>query len=234
MAKITETVKVLLIINILFFIGSSVKPELTHPLFDLHYFGNPDFKFWQPITSMFMHGNLTHLLFNMIGLWMFGSAMEQIWGQRKFLFFYFSAGLGAVLLNSAVSYFEIQAGMQQMIADGFSQDYIDGLLANGRLIETYDWFYTFYGRMLGASGAVYGILVAFAWYFPNAKLMLIFLPVPVAAKYFVPALLTLDLVFGFTGAATGIAHFAHIGGAVFGFVMAYFWKKTGYNPQRWN
>jgi len=181
-----------------------------------------------------MHGDLMHLVFNMIALWMFGSAMEQIWGQRKFIFFYFSAGLGAVLINSAVSYFQVQSGMQEMIAEGFTQSYINELLANGRLINGYDWFYTYYGSMLGASGAVYGVLVAFAWYFPNSKLMLIFLPVPIAAKYFVPVLLLGDLIFGFTGAATGIAHFAHLGGAIFGFIMAYFWKKNSANQHRWN
>jgi membrane associated rhomboid family serine protease len=180
---------------------------------------------------MFMHGNTMHLLFNMIGLWMFGSAMEQIWGARKFIFFYFSAGLGAVLINAAVGYFLVHSGMQQMIADGFTQPYINELLANGRLYTEYDWFLTYYGSMLGASGAVYGVLVAFAWYFPNAKLMLMFLPVPIAAKYFVPVLLLLDLIFGISGAGTGIAHFAHIGGAIFGFIMAFVWKKNSFNTR---
>ena len=209
--------------------------ETVQGLFNLYYFENPQFKFWQPITSMFMHGSVMHIAFNMIALWMFGSTMEQVWGQKKFIFFYFSAGLGAVLLNSIISYVSWQAGIQEMIADGISQEYINELLANGRYLPEYEsTFITYYGSMLGASGAVYGLLVAFAYYFPNAKLMLIFFPVPVAAKYFVPGLLLLDFFFGFTGTQTGIAHWAHIGGALFGFIMAYFWKKNSYNAHRWD
>ena len=231
MVQISETVKVLIVVNVLFFIGSVQMPELTNELFNLHYFKNPAFKFWQPITHMFMHADLRHLGFNMLSLYMFGSAMERAWGQKKFIFFYFSAGLGAALISTLVNHITIQVGMQEMLTAGITQVEINQMLADGMYIPKFgDWVFTYFGSALGASGAVYGIIVAFAWYFPNVTLW----PIPIPVKFFVPAMLLGDLIFGFSGAVTGIGHWAHIGGALFGFIMAYVWKKNSFNNTRLN
>ena len=235
MLRISETVKALLIINVIVFVGAMSMQETATRLFALFYFDNPSFEFWQPVTSMFMHGGITHIAFNMIGLWMFGTPLEQRWGTKKFLFFYFSAGLGAALVHMGANYIELQMAFQEIMAAGFTQDHIDLALNTGKVFVDFpDAFEPYYRPAVGASGAVYGIMVAFALYHPNAKLALIFFPVPVAAKYFVPVLLIAATIFGVSGTAGGIAHWAHIGGAVFGFLMAWSWRKSGNNLNRWN
>lgn len=206
MNNITPVVKQLLIINIIFFIGSlpQMLGERAYEIFALFSFESPLFKPYQLITHMFMHGGLTHILFNMIALVSFGSALEHFWGGKRFLFFYISCGLGAALANN--------------------------------LINQY-YFHDIATAAVGASGAVYGLLVAFAFMFPNAELALMFIPVPIKAKYFVPILVALDLFSGFTGMSifgAGIAHFAHVGGAVVGFIMMWFWRNNKYNHNRWN
>lgn len=179
-----------------------------------------------------MHLDFRHLGFNMISLWMFGSAMERAWGQKRFIFFYISAGLGAALVSSLVDYILVQQGIQEMLGAGFTRIEINEMLANGMYVPELmdDWIRVYFGTGIGASGAIYGILVAFAWYFPNATLW----PIPIPVKFFIPATLLGDLILGFSGAVTGIGHWAHLGGALFGFIMAYYWKKSGFHPQRWN
>ncbi len=244
MGKITDSVKFLLILNVLFFIGSQFTNGIAERLFALYYFENPNFQFWQPLTSMFMHGGFMHILFNMYALWAFGSPLEMRWGQKKFLFFYFSAGLGSVLIYTLVNYYHVQAGMDALLNIGMSHEQIMSFLSTGSYNtsildsvsqDTIQSMYQSYnGVALGASGAVYGVLVAFGIMFPNVELMLMFVPVPIKAKYFIPGLIVLDLVLGITGAPTGIAHFAHIGGALFGFIMAWYWKKNSFDNTRWN
>lgn len=248
MGRITETVKVLLIVNVLFFIGKLTSPEIFDRLFSLYYFENPNFQIWQPLTHMFMHGDFGHILFNMFGLWMFGSPLEARWGRSKFLFLYFSAGFGAALIHTFVNYYHIQVGTQELLAMGWSHTEIHqllvqvselGYLPNGINVGNVDidFFRSFASPALGASGAVYGVLVAFGMLFPNVPLMLIFLPIPIKAKYFIPAIIAMDLFSGITGYSLfgqGIAHWAHIGGALFGFIMAYYWKKNSFNANRWN
>jgi membrane associated rhomboid family serine protease len=244
MGRISETIKALVIVNVIFFIGSSFLGDVAYKLFALFFYENPNFRFWQPLTHMFMHGGIMHILFNMYALWAFGSPLEQIWGRKKFLFFYFSAGLGAALIHTLANYYQIQSASELLLNAGMSQVDITSLLTTGQynsgilnsvsvdtIQSAYDSFNT---PAVGASGAVYGILVAFGMMFPNAELMLIFFPVPIKAKYFIPLLLIGDLVFGISGAATGIAHFAHLGGALFGFIMAYYWKKNSFDSHRWN
>ena len=246
MGRITDTVKFLLIINVIFYIGSFVIGDVSLKLFALYYFENPNFQYWQPLTHMFMHdpGSIFHILFNMYALWAFGSPLEMQWGQKKFLFFYFSAGLGAALVHTAVNYFQINSGMDALVAAGLDQNQIMDILTTGRYntqllnmvpLETIESiFHSFNAPALGASGAVYGILVAFGIMFPNIELMLIFFPIPIKAKYFIPGIILMDLIFGITGTATGIAHWAHIGGALFGFIMAWYWKKNSFDNHRWN
>jgi len=244
MGRISETIKALIIVNVIFFIGSSFLGDVAYKLFALFYYENPNFELWQPLTHMFMHGGIMHIVFNMYALWAFGSPLEQIWGRNKFLFFYFSAGLGAALIHTVANYYQVQSASEVLLNAGMSQADITGLLTTGQYnsgilnsvsVETIQTAYdSFNTPAVGASGAVYGILVAFGMMFPNAELMLIFFPVPVKAKYFIPLILLGDLFFGISGAATGVAHFAHLGGALFGFIMAYYWKKNSFDSHRWN
>ena len=249
MMNMTQTVKQLLIINILFFIGSLFVPA-ANDFLALHYIDNDVFGVWQFLTYMFMHGNVLHIFFNMFALISFGSTLEQFWGGKKFLFFYISCGLGAAALHMLINYFQVQEGYQLMAASGFSpaeiNTYFEGgsIYSNGREIldqaAVEEGVRAYRVEMLGASGAVYGLLVAFAFMFPNVGLMLLFIPVPIKAKYFVPGILCLDLFLGLKGGSifgsggTGIAHFAHIGGALIGFIMMWFWKKNQFNQNRWN
>lgn len=245
MGRITDTVKVLIIINVLFFIGTLTTGDVSYKLFSLYYFESPNFKFWQPFTHMFMHGGFGHILFNMYGLWAFGSPLEQRWGRNKFLFFYFSAGLGAALIHTLVNYYQIQSGVDALLAGGWSQSDVTNFLTTGTggsqsILEVVsqdkinNLFSAFNTPAVGASGAIYGVLVAFGLMFPNVALMLIFLPIPIKAKYFIPLIILGDLFFGITGSPFGIAHWAHIGGALFGFIMAYYWKKNSFNDKRWD
>lgn len=264
---ITPVVKQLLIINVIFFAGTQFVP-VAESLFALHYFENPLFKAWQPFTHMFMHANIMHIFFNMFALYSFGSALEHFWGGKKFLFFYISCGLGAALLHTGVNYFEIQSSLNSLSALRFSEadikillnaDYKSMFDVNQQMIPgtvrtileragcTQEQFntlmqavVTYKSTAVGASGAVYGLLVAFAFMFPTAQLGLLFIPVPIKAKYFVPGILIIDLILGLRGSSifgagsTGIAHFAHIGGAITGFIMMWYWKKSQFNKNRWN
>ncbi len=245
MGRITEIVKHLLIINIIFFFASSVLGEIMYDLFAMHYPNNPNFFIWQPITHMFMHGDLTHIMFNMFGLWMFGTPLEQMWGKQKFIFFYISAGLGAALLQTIIYHIDIVSVNQILSEYGLSKGEINIFYETGRLNTSliqsigedrlFSGIQSFKALMVGASGALYGILVAFAMLFPNVQLMLIFPPIPVKAKYLVPILILFDLFFGFTSYSVGpIAHFAHVGGAITGFVMMWYWKKNNFNNKRWD
>ncbi len=249
--NITPVVKQLLIINIIFFIGAQLilSSEVASSYFALFYFENPMFKAWQPLTHMFMHANIMHIFFNMFALYSFGSALEHFWGGKKFLFFYISCGLGAALLHTLVGYFQIYIPTQTLLEAGISQVDINSFLTSGNYEKIVDllpmstiesMYYSFKIPAVGASGAVYGLLVAFAFMFPNAQLGLMFIPIPIKAKYFVPGILVIDLILGLRGSSifgagsTGIAHFAHIGGAITGFIMMWYWKKSQFNKNRWN
>ena len=245
MGRVSEIVKHLIIINVIFFIASIVFGELMYDLFAMHYPNNSDFILWQPVTHMFMHGDITHILFNMFGLWMFGTPLEQMWGKQKFVFFYLSAGFGAVLIQTIVYHYDVMSVTQILIDNGFTNSDVDAFYKTGRLNTSiiqsvgedrlYSGIQSFKAVMVGASGALYGILVAFAMLFPNVQLMLLFPPIPIKAKFFVPLLILFDLFFGFTSYSVGpIAHFAHIGGAVTGFLMMWYWKKNQFNNRRWN
>ena len=255
MMRITETVKQLIIINIIFYIGSQVVGEPAYRILALHFPLHPDFQFWQPLTSIFMHApinqapGITHILFNMLGLWMFGSALEHFWGSRKFLFFYLSCGVGASLLNMGIDYFTFHQSMQLLLDAGIPKAEILQTLAEGKYntgwgdiltpLQLSNLTTSYATTGIGASGALYGVMVAFAFMFPNAELMMIFIPIPIKAKYFVPGLLVFDLVMGLRGQAVlgegdGVGHFAHLGGALVGFIMMWYWKKSQFNNNRWN
>jgi membrane associated rhomboid family serine protease len=228
MRNIPDIVKHLIIINVLIFIGSQFVGGLAYDLLALHYPKNELFGIWQILTHVFMHGSISHILFNMFGLWMFGSPLVQMWGKNKFLFFYLSAGVGAAALQLLVYHLQIQGWVDDLVVQGYALDEIYSSLQQ----QTQSLFHV---RMVGASGALYGVLVAFAFMYPYAELMLIFLPIPIKAKYFVPLILVMDLFFGFSSYSMGpIAHFAHVGGAVTGFLMMWYWKRNQFNQNRWN
>jgi membrane associated rhomboid family serine protease len=246
MMNITPVVKQLLIINIIFFIGTQIVP-IAETYFALYYFENPMFKAWQPLTHMFMHGNLMHIAFNMFGLYSFGSMLEQFWGSKKFLFFYLSCGLGAALIHTAANYYQFHDGLNALVDNGYDKAEILKTLADGKYNQQWaqtlgdsdfsNFMQSYLVPAVGASGAIYGLLAAFAFMFPNVELLLMFIPIPVKAKYFVPVLVLLDLFSGITGSSVmggGIAHFAHVGGALFGIIMVWYWKRNQFNKNRWN
>ena len=176
---------------------------------------------------------------------MFGTPLEQMWGKQKFIFYYLSAGLGAVLIQTLVYHYDVIAVSQILLENGLTKLDVNSFYETGRLNNSiiqsvgeerlYSSIQSFRAVMVGASGALYGILVGFAMLFPNVQLMLLFPPIPIKAKFLVPLLILFDLFFGFTSYSVGpIAHFAHIGGAITGFVMMWYWKKNQFNDRRWN
>jgi len=263
--NVTPTVKQLLIINIIFFIGSQLVPS-TQVALALYSPQSEHFRIWQPITHMFMHGSFMHIFFNMFALYSFGSMLEHFWGVKKFLFFYFSCGLGAALMQMGLNYYELNQILASVSDMNLSGDTLHQILNStvsdqvnyrpdlfeneirpilehaGKLnMLNVDSFNALFSAarscqvpMVGASGAIYGLLVAFAFMFPHAELALMFIPVPIKAKYFVPGLIVVDLVLGVSGSGTGIAHFAHVGGAVVGFLMMWYWKRTEFDKNRWD
>ena len=254
--KITETVKHIIIINVLLWIATltiGANEDLFNNLFSLHFFKNELFKPWQLITHMFMHASYTnsggiyfqHILFNMFALWMFGGPVEQAFGKKKFIFFYLSAGLGAALITLGVSYIQYQTGISELNAIGMGDGEIANAMRNfpppGKVYSNetlQSLFRTFHTPMVGASGAIMGVLVAFAMLFPESKLMMIFLPIPIKAKYFIPGIIALDLFSALSGTSffspSNTAYAAHLGGAFFGFIMMWYWKKNQFQKNRWD
>ena len=230
MNKLTDGIKHLIIINVILFVAPQLLQLDFTNMLALHFPENEHFGFWQYITHMFMHASFSHILFNMYGLWAFGTPLEQMWGRKKFLFFYFSAGLGAGIIYTLVNYYQFNEALETLVNSGISQNEILELMNPTKMyqnqdLQTMNQLYN--TPAVGASGAVYGVLAAFGLYFKDAKLALIFLPIPIAAKYFIPVMIFGDLFFGMTKYSVGnIAHFAHIGGALIGFIIAYSWKKN--------
>ena len=241
MQQVTPLVLILIVINVGLFLINSLTTFELNQWFALYYPDNPQYGIWQYVTSMFMHGSLPHLLFNMFGLYMFGSALEKVWGSKKFLFFYFAAGIGAGIIYTLVNYFQFTASFDFLLNLGLANFEIKEILMTGSYRDQYpglekemleEFYRTFHAPMVGASGAIYGVLVAYAIRYPNAKLFLLFIPFPIAAKFFVPALLLLDLFSGVTGFSLfggGIAHFAHLGGALVGFLLVFYWRNVKAN-----
>ena len=238
MTRITDAIKHLIIINVIVFVAPQLMQLDFSNILALHFPMNEKFGFWQYVSHMFIHGSFSHILFNMYGLWAFGSPLEQMWGRNKFIFFYFSAGLGAAIIYTLVNYYQFNGIYDLFMNAGLNKTEIISILEaaktndqrviNAVTQEQFDKIIGLYNTSaVGASGAVYGVLVAFGMYFKDAKLMMIFLPVPIAAKYFIPILIAIDFFFGMTNYSIGnIAHFAHIGGALIGFLVAWYWKKN--------
>ena len=200
----------LLIIKVIMFIATLVNENFMIGTFAMFYPASPLFRWWQPLTHMFMHGGFWHIFFNMYTLLMFGMVVERALGTKRFLILYFVTGLGAVALHTGVEWLQAR----QLLA---STDPADAL-AYTTLLRT---------PMVGASGAIYGVLVAFAMLYPEARMTLIFPPVTLDAKWMVIIFIGIELVTGITGTQVGIAHFAHLGGALFGFLLVWYWRKRG-------
>ncbi|ANW95618.1 hypothetical protein AXE80_04700 [Wenyingzhuangia fucanilytica] len=203
-------------------------------MFNLHYFDNPKFEYWQLVTSMFMHGSIGHIFFNMLALYFFGTPIVQLYGKNKFLFFYFSAGIGASIIYLLERHFEFTGAVDALINLGSNKQEIYELFSPTKIyaneqLQTANSIYNM--QMLGASGAVFGLLAAYGWNFPNSEIYLYFV-LPIKAKYFIPVIVIADLISGITGqpllSPVNTAYFAHVGGAVIGLIMAYFWKKNQY------
>lgn len=218
-SNISPVVKNLLIINIIFFIATLMFAEKMVEWFAVFYFDSPLFKIWQVITYMFMHSPVSyaHILFNMFALYTFGSTLEYVMGSKRFLNFYLVTGLGALALQMLVQAIELYTATGSIMPVSHHVS-----LLNPEQINLVREIYT--GPMLGASGAIFGLLIAFGMIFPNAELFLLFIPVPVKAKYIIPVYIIIELFLGVAQfAGDSIAHFAHIGGALFGFILVKIW-----------
>lgn len=226
---------------VLLFWFASTNPAQTTSDLALYLAENPHFHYWQYLSSLFMHGSIAHLLLNMLGLWMFGSALEKLWGGGRFLLFFLICGIGAGLIYNWVNAYQFQQLTAELRGLGLTELDLQRLLTRGEYRNniaglTKDvaskYFLLFNTPTLGASGAIYGVLVAFAMNFPNVKLILIFLPIPIAAKYFVPGIILVDLFSGVTGFSifgANVAHFAHVSGALVGFILVLLFRL---NKQR--
>lgn len=217
-AVLPTVVKNLLIINVLFFLAtiaaqSVFRIDLADYL-GLHYIGASDFQPFQLVTYMFMHGSFAHLFFNMFALWMFGNTLENIWGPNRFLLFYFVCGIGAGLVQELVQYIQYATTLQAYTSVNM----------HGQIIPMREYLNLL--TTVGASGAVYGILLAFGMMFPNSTLYIYF-AIPIKAKWFVLIYGVIELFSGLSGTADGIAHFAHLGGMLFGLILILYWKKKG-------
>ncbi len=228
--SITGVVKHLLIINVLMFLAGIV---FKGDALALYYPGSEAFRPYQLVTHFFMHANLMHIFFNMFALVMFGSMLEMVWGPKRLLFYYLFCAFGAAALHMFVNYLEINHLTAEMSPDAVAlvrqegweilqsgKNYVDPLMSQLNL--------QYNTPVVGASGAIFGLLLAFGMLFPNQELMLIFFPVPIKAKYFIPVLMLIELFLGVRQFSwDNVAHFAHLGGALFGFLLILYWRSKG-------
>lgn len=221
MNRLPEATKNLLAINILMAFATFVLERQDIDLVSilgLHFFKAPDFAPYQFVTYMFMHGGFSHLFFNMFALYMFGSVLERVWGIKRFLIFYLVSGVGAGLLQELVQYVDfVQTGLV---------DFQSVRLPSGNVMLMGD-FLNRYWTTVGASGAIYAILLGFGMSFPNERMFIFPLPFPIKAKFFVIGYAVIELLLGLANTQDGIAHFAHLGGMLFGLVMILYWRKKG-------
>ena len=211
MSNVPKAVKHIILINVLML----VLTYLNNPLMSKWFALDPItflWKPWQLVTYMFMHGGLGHLFFNMYTLFIFGTVLERVWGTKKFLVFYFVTGLGAALIHTGVEWIQMQSWLSKAA---------EGSAAAMSAIHVLKMTPT-----VGASGAIYGVLMGYAMLYPDSMLTLLFPPVSLKAKWFVLIFAAIELLTGVTGTGGGIAHFAHLGGLIFGFALIWYWKKN--------
>lgn len=216
MNNLPTVTKNLLIINVLCFFGAIVGKKYGFDLnavCGLHFFMASDFNIAQLVSYMFLHANFEHIFFNMFAVWMFGRTLEHVWGSKRFLIYYMVCGIGAGLIQELVQYIEYVVVLQgyQQVDTGF------GIIPMSEYLNLMN--------TVGASGAVYGILLAFGMLFPNAQMFVFPIPFPIKAKFFVIGYAVIELVLGMSRAGDGVAHFAHLGGMIFGLLMILYWRK---------
>ena len=220
MNNLPAVTKNLLIINVLCFFGAVVARRYgvdLNDLLGLHFFLASDFKLFQLITYMFMHADFHHIFFNMFAVWMFGRTLEQVMGPKRFLTYYMVCGIGAGLVQELVQFIQYATELS----------HYDGVKTGLALIEMQE--YNNWMTTGGASGAVYGILLAFGMMFPNSQMFVFPIPFPIKAKFFVIGYAVLELLSGLGSSGDGIAHFAHLGGMIFGFFLIMYWRKKNGN-----
>ena len=224
MNNIPTMTKNLLIVNFLTFVATWVLQlrgvDLTQ-LLGLHFFLASDFHFYQFFTYMFLHGGFTHIFFNMFALWMFGSVIERVWGPKKFIFYYICCGIGAGVAQELVQY------VNYSIEGIAAYQYVNA----GGIQMTTDAYINLW-TTIGASGAVYAILLAFGMIFPNERLFIIPFPFPIKAKWLVAGYIVIELISAMSGPGDGVAHMAHLGGMLFGFLLIRYWQKHPDSSQR--
>ena len=225
-SELPEVVKNLLIINGLFFLATISLDNFGLDLvkiFGLHQFQSPDFRPHQIVSHLFMHGDFTHLFFNMFALWMFGKILENVWGAKRFLTFYIVTGIGAAFVHLLISQYQILSISNQipeMVNLAIEGRYNPSIPISKKLTQL------IITPTVGASGAVFGLLLAFGMLFPNT-LLYIYFAIPIKAKYFVLAYGILELYSGISNnPADNVAHFAHLGGMIFGYFLIKYWRKN--------
>ncbi len=220
LSSLPPVTKNLIIINVIVFLASLLNENFMIGTFALFYPTSPFFHWWQVVTHMFMHGGFWHIFFNMYTLLIFGGVVERILGSKKFLFFYFICGLGAVALHLGVEYLQMQSYMQGAALGNATAIQNIALIKNTPTV--------------GASGAIYGVLMGYAMLFPESRMTLLFPPVTLSAKWMVAIFAAIELFTGVTGLSAGIAHFAHLGGMLIGWLMILSWRKRGilFDPNR--
>ena len=229
----------IIIINIVVFILTYVlQTDLMYRYLAAFYPFSPFFHSWQIITHMFMHGSFLHILFNLMTLYSFGPVLEQVLGDKKYVILYFVSGLGAFFLFNLWNFVEVEQIKSSLQNLGFDlAGYMNGenvsfkgnseaVLEQQGLVSKLQSIISV--PMVGASGAIFGVIAAFATLYPDAKIMLMFIPVPVKVKYLMPVVIIVSIYLGVTGNAGGIAHLAHVGGALVGYILAKIWKKHLY------
>lgn len=228
--------KNLIIINLLMWLVTAIFPGFGLTLetkLGLHMIGADDFNPIQFITYMFMHGGFIHVFFNMFTLYMFGRILEQVWGSQRFFVFYMICGIGAALVQEGVWALTWQHDYISALAqaNGLTYEHMSQMVDSARaagdteLLAGIAQFKSLFVTV-GASGAIFGLLLGFAFVFPNMPLYLFFIPVPIKAKYMVIGYAVLEFFLGVNGGGT-IAHFAHLGGMLFGLILLFYWKKKG-------
>ena len=224
-------VKNLIIINVVMLLAMYIFLQLfridLNRILGLFYFQSPLFKPWQIITHMFMHGGLFHIFFNMWALWIFGKTLESVWGSKRFLIYYLVTGLGAAFFHTLVNYIQFAPDVAAL-KQAYSVDRINIALLN-EILQPGNQFHSLARSLIiptvGASGAVYGVLLAFGMLFPNTPLIIIPIPMPIKAKWLVIGFVVLELYLGISQPGSNVAHFAHLGGMVFGFILIKYWNK---------
>ncbi len=241
--NIPVVTKNILIINILVYVVMMVGINMGHEMLPFylsaHYFNAPTFEPYQIVTHMFTHSSTSifHILFNMLMLVMFGSHLERIWGAKRYFIFYFACGIGALVLYNSIGMVQIHQLKQLLIADGYNINIINEYIWGGSVnklpinsANSQDLYNQYsaltFSSMAGASGAVFGLLAAFAVLFPNTELMLMFPPIPIKAKFLIGGYLAYEVYMSFfSSRIDNIAHLAHVGGAVVGIILVLYWRK---------